>query len=666
MTVHVHLFDTVLVAAMARHPGNMLSQPVRDALAAAIARADTDDAITALVIASDLPVFSTGLGADEEADLHAQSELADLCTRLADCRVPTVAVVAGKALAGGCELALACDYRLASRDAVFALPQVRMGLVPAAGGTQRLPRIVGLTRAAEIIATARIVTGAEALDWGLVDKLVDNTSVVEWVGLASPLARNNRRACSEPVAPDEAEIAALSRKVAAKARGQIAPTKAIELVSLAARLTLHDGLAEERRVFAQLAQGTERRALAYVRDMRRALAEHPEFAGITARPVTRVGIVGAGQMGSGIALAMLHAGYEVLLYDSHSLEPGLARIRAGILRRIEKAGDSPQAADAVLSRLHPVASLDGMADADLVIEGVIERMDVKRELFAGLERVVGPQTVLATNTSYLDVDAMGAGLGDPSRLVGMHFFNPADVMKLLEVVRADASAPEAVATALEVGRKMGKVCVVTRVCDGFVGNRIFKKYKEQAEFLVQEGAEVEAVDAAMRDFGFPMGPLQVCDLAGLDIGWHNRRREDALRDPAERYSTISDRLYDAGRMGRKSGAGWYRYTDGKAVPDPEVAGIVAASAREAGLERRAIDRDEIVDRLLAVMIREGRAIMDEGIVARAVEVDGVLLNGYGFPAAKGGPMFWAAQLGEERVAAMIAAVERAEGLAGVA
>lgn len=661
MTVRVFLSDRVFVAAMAQQPANALSQAVRDGLRAAIARAEADDAITAIVIASDLPVFSTGLDETEAADPIAQADLADLCDRLAACRAPTVAVVAGKALAGGCELALACDYRVASHGAAFASPQVRLGLVPGAGGTQRLPRIVGLARAAEIIATARDVTGAEALDWGLVDKLVEHGRVREAIGIATELAGNGKRDHRAPVAPDEAGIAALARKVAAKTRGQVAPMRAIDAVTLSTRLSLAEGLVEEQRTFAELAQGSEYKALAYVQDLRRALAEHPEFAGIAPRRVVRVGIVGAGQMGSGIALAMLHAGYEVLLHDSHSIEPGMERIRKGVAHRIDKAGGSAQAADAVLSRLHPVVSLDVMAGADLVIEAVIEQMDVKRELFAGLEAVLGPQTVLATNTSYLDVNAMGAHLADPSRLVGMHFFNPADVMKLLEVVRADASSPEAVATALAVGRKMGKVCVVTRVCDGFVGNRIFKKYKEQAEFLVQEGAEVEAVDAAMRDFGFPMGPLQVCDLAGLDIGWHNRRREDALRDPAERYSTISDRLYDAGRMGRKSGAGWYLYADGKALPDPGVAEIVAASAREAGLQRRMIDRDEIVDRLLAVMIREGRAILDEGIVSRAVEVDGVLLNGYGFPAAKGGPMFWAEQLGAERVAAMIAAVERAEG-----
>jgi len=658
MSIRLEMRGSALVATLCHSPVNTLSASVRQALMVALDRVEDDPAISVLLMASDLPIFSAGADIGEFAHAPVEPFLPDVLDRLAACRVPTVAVVAGKALGGGCELALACDYRLATANASFALPEVDLGLIPGAGGTQRLPRIVGIERAAEMIATGKPVDSKTALQWGLVDSLVAGDPIDDAIAFAKGLEATEKPVLAALGTVGEGWLADFSRTVTAKARGRCAPARAVEAVGLAATLPLAEGLAEERRIFAELKQGFEHKALRHAFKMKSELAKNPELEGVTPFDVQRVGIVGAGQMGSGIALALLDAGYDVLLYDKHAVEPGVERIRDGIARRVAKQRLSQEGGDAMLDRLHAVTSIEAMVGADLVIEAAIEKMEIKREIFGALEKVVGPKAVLATNTSYLDIDAMGEGLANPSRLVGMHFFNPADVMKLLEVIRADASSPQALATALAVGRKMGKVCVLARVCNGFVGNRIFKKYKEEAEFLVQEGADVATVDAVMRDFGFPMGPLQVCDLAGLDIGWHNRRREDATRGSEERYSDISDRLYEAGRMGRKSWMGWYRYEGRDALADDAVAALVAQSAQDAGITRRDIGEDEIRDRLLAVMIREGRAILAEGIVSRPIEVDAVLLNGYGFPAAKGGPMFWADHLGEDRVAAMIARTER--------
>lgn len=667
MSIRLERKGSTLVVMLDNAPVNALSAAVRKSIAAALDEVERDGSITHMVLVSALGIFSAGADIAEFAVAPVEPFLPDLLSRLSRCRVPTVAAIGGAALGGGCELALACDYRIAGRGASFALPEVQLGLIPGAGGTQRLPRLIGTERAADMIASGKSVDAATALETGLVNRLVEGDLLEEALRFSGTEqdgfeARKDRQAAAHD--PGDAWFDRLCDATRARTRGQAAPLRAIEALRFASRLPFSEGLAEERRIFLECKASIEHEALRYAFRMKGALREAPGLGEAAPAAIASVGVVGAGQMGAGIALCLLSAGYRVVLYDAHAIAPGLDRIAKGVRRRVDKGQLSENEAKDVLARLVSAERIEGLGDVDLVIEAVTERMDVKQELFRNLAAVVRGDTILATNTSYLDINQIAAVVSQPVNVVGMHFFNPPEIMKLLEVIRCDASSGVALATALEVGRKMGKMCVVAKVCDGFVGNRIFKTYKEEAEFLVQEGASPHEVDKAMRDFGFPMGPLEVCDLAGLDIGWHNRRREDATRDPGARYADISDRLYDAGRLGRKTGSGWYAYDEnGRARPDPAVAEIVKASAAAAGVAQREIAAAEILDRLLGVMIREGRAILAEGIVTRAVDVDAVLLHGYGFPAFRGGPMFWADHLGEERVGEMLRAAERAQALA---
>lgn len=512
-------------------PVNALSAAVRMGIAHALDEVDLDESIEQVVIASALGIFSAGADITEFAASPVEPFLPDMLSRLSRCRVPTVAAIDGAALGGGFELALACDYRVIGKGARFALPEVNLGLIPGAGGTQRLPRIIGVEAAADIIVTGKSVDAETACRIGLADELAEGNIIdaaIRFMECQTGGQDVRARMDNMAVDPGDEWLENLRNMTRSRTRGQVAPLDAIEAVRLSAHLPLADGLAEERRIFlsrkSDIKSDIEHEAMRYAFSMKGALREVPGLDEVAARSVALVGIIGAGQMGAGIALSLLLAGYRVMIFDAQAVEPGLERIRQGVRRRLDKGQLSESAGEELLSRLEAASDIGGLSAVDLVIEAVTERMDVKQELFRQLSSVVRADAILATNTSYLDINQIAEVVPQSANVVGMHFFNPADVMKLLEIIRCDDSSDIALATALEVGRKMGKMCVVAKVCDGFVGNRIFKKYKEEAEFLVQEGASPQDVDRVMRDFGFPMGPLEVCDLAGLDIGWHNRRR----------------------------------------------------------------------------------------------------------------------------------------------
>jgi 3-hydroxyacyl-CoA dehydrogenase len=574
---------------------------------------------------------------------------------------PVVAAIHGRALGGGLELALGCHYRVALPGAEIGLPEVKLGLIPGAGGTQRLPRLAGLEAALDIIPTGRNVPAEEARALGLLDDVIAAETPREAgrafarrvIDSRLPLVRTRDRGV--PAAASDLFEAARAR-VAKRARGQTAPLAAVEAVEAAATLPFEEGLRRERELFAQCMASPQRAALTYAFFGEREVAKVPGLSeAARPRPVREAAIVGAGTMGAGIAMCFADAGLPVTLVeaDRAALDRGMERVRAHYETGAARGRLTREEAERRMGLLRPTLDLGDAAGADLVVEAVFEDMAVKREVFRRLDGIARPGALIATNTSYLDVDEIASATSRPEDVLGLHFFSPANVMRLLEVVRAARTGDGALRTALDLCKRLGKVAVVARVGDGFIGNRMLRAYVHQANAMLEDGALPWEVDAAIVAFGFAMGPFVVGDLAGLDIGYADRRRRDATRDPQDRYVDIADRLVEMGRLGQKTGAGWYRYEAGgrTPIPDPQVEALVLDASRRKGLVRRAIGADEIRARLLAALVNEGARILEEGIAARPVDIDMVWIHGYGFPAHEGGPMFWADRRGLQAVLA---------------
>jgi 3-hydroxyacyl-CoA dehydrogenase len=587
-------------------PVNALSVEVRRGLQAALSDADCE----AIVLIGAGKTFIGGADIREFDQAPLEPHLPDLLLALENLDKPVVAAINGAALGGGLEVALAAHYRIAAPTATFACPEVKLGLIPGAGGTQRMPRLIGVAAASDLIASGRTVGAAEALELGLIDR-------IEIGDLRSAAIERARSLIgTKPVRTGDKAVEP-APPISIKARGRIAPVEAIRLVSLAAELPLAEGLAEERATFLRLRQSPQSAALRHVFFAERASAKIDGLEDVKPRSLKTIGIVGTGLMGSGIAYAALKAGYRVIAVDRTE------QLAAQGKERIETLLKAP---------VHVSHSLDDLADADLVIEAVFDDLDIKTTLFRQLDAMVEPEAILATNTSYLDPDRIAAATKNPARVLGLHFFSPAHVMRLLEVVRCKATAPEVLATGLAFGKKIGKLPVVCGVTEGFIGNRMFSAYRRETDLLLAEGALPAQIDAAMEAYGFAMGPFAVFDLAGLEIAWARRKRQGAPR-------VMADSLCEAGRFGRKSGRGWYLYADGKRREDPEVTAMIEAARTGA----RDIPAAEIVARLLAALRQEGQRLLAEGIAARPGDIDLVMINGYGFPAHKGGPMFSAEQ-----------------------
>jgi 3-hydroxyacyl-CoA dehydrogenase len=630
-------------------PVNALAAPVRAGLAAAIAAAEADPAMTAIVILCAGRTFVAGGDITEFAAAPKEPHLPDVLARIEAASKPVVAALHGTVLGGGLELALASHGRIAAPGTRFGLPEVKLGLVPGAGGTQRLPRLIGRPEALTLILGGGMIDTAKALAVGLIDQVAEGDLIAAATAHARSLVgRPLRRAGSLPLPPaDHGEIARVAAPLIAKARGQIAPGEAERLVTLAGERPLIEGLAEERATFLRLKDGDQSRALRHLFFAEREAGRVPALAGVSPRPVRTVGVVGLGTMGAGITSACLDAGLAVIGIETSeaAAAAGAARITALDTRAL-KSGRLTEAGLAERrARLTVATDLAALATADLVIEAVFEDMAVKRDLLGRLERVLRPGAIIATNTSYLDVDAMADALAEPTRLVGLHFFSPANVMRLLEVVRAARTAPDVLATALAFGRSLKKIAIVAGVCDGFIGNRIYARYRAQCEFILEEGASPEAIDAALEAYGFAMGPFAVQDLSGLDIAYARRQRLAATRGPDERHVPLLERLVEAGRLGQKAGRGWYRYQDGKRVIDPEVTALIAAHRAERGITPRALDAEEIQTRALATLANEAARVLEDGVAARASDIDLAFVHGYGFPAWRGGPLFAAVSAG---------------------
>ncbi len=639
-------------------PVNATSHAVRAGIAAALTEAAADDATTAIILACKGRGFVAGADIREFGKPPQSPSLSDVCRQIEASAKPVIAAIHGAALGGGCEIAMSAHARIADAGAQLGLPEVKLGLLPGAGGTQLLPRLVGIERALDIITSGRMVSAAEALDIGLIDAVAEANLIEAALEMAGRIAGQPPRRTSQRPAPsaDADAVNARIAEIERKARGQIAPLRAARSVQAAVRLGFAAGIAQEREAFVELMAGEQSAALRHVFFAEREAGRVPGLEDVTPRPVGTVGVAGAGTMGSGIAAALAEAGLRTIVVEQspEAAEKGRARIVA-IHDRALASGRIDAASHGARLALTAVGSdMAAFAPCDLVIEAVFDDLDVKQELFRALSAILRPDAILATNTSYLDPDAIASAASHPQRVVGLHFFSPANIMRLVEIVRGSATAPDVLASAFALAKRLRKLAVLAGNCEGFIGNRIFSAYRRQCEYMLEDGALPHEIDAAMEDFGLPMGPFAVFDLAGLDIAWARRKRQAATRDPAERYVGVADTLCELGRFGIKTGAGWYVYEQGKRRPDAGVAVIIEAEARRKGIARRPVPAEEIRSRIIAAMVNEGARILDEGMAQRASDIDLVFINGYGWPAWRGGPMFQADRIG---AAAILAEVE---------
>lgn len=641
----------VLIVTADFPPVNALGAAVRQGLIDAVAEAEGDDAVKAVVIIAAGRTFFAGADITEFGKPLAEPSLPAVCDRIEGCAKPVVAAIHGTALGGGLEVALSCHYRIAVPSARLGLPEVKLGIIPGAGGTQRLPRVVGVEAAIPIVVTGSPIGAGKAQAIGLIDRLAGEATLAsdalalarEVIGKPRPVSseRRDRLGQNDVQAIDEYRT-----KNARKLAGFKAPEAAFEALAAASELPFADGMALEGELFHRLLAGDQSRALRHVFFAERAAAKVDGVtAGTTPAPVGSVGILGAGTMGGGIAMNFLSAGIPVTILEREqlALDRGVATIRRNYEATAAKGRMTSDDVERAMGLLTPTLNLEDLADSDLVIEAVFELMEIKKDVFRRLDATIKKDAILATNTSFLNVDEIAAVTGRPENVIGLHFFSPANVMKLLEVVRGVRTADQVLVTAMTLAKKIGKIAVVSGVCHGFIGNRMLVPRQDQADALVLEGASPAEVDEVLLDFGFPMGPFQMTDLAGMDIGW----------DPAKTASsTVREILCEMGRLGQKSGAGYYDYdTNRKRTPSDVVEKVIRDFAAAHNIPQRNIGKDEIRERLLYPLVNEGALILEEGMAQRASDIDIVWLNGYGWPAYTGGPMFWADTIGLDAVVA---------------
>ncbi len=632
-------------------PVNALSRQVREQLLECLQAALADESVAALVIACEGKTFVAGADI-REFDLPLQTpHLPDVLALIENAAKPVVAALHGSAFGGGLELALACHYRIAEGGAQFALPEVSLGLIPGAGGTQRLPRLCGMQVALDLVVGGERVGAERALRFGLIDKLMVDGLRAGAIALAREVAGQPPRRVSERQVPeyDPAVFRERATQLLRKLPGQEAPPLALQALEQASRLSFEAGMAHEREVFIARRQSRQPHALRHVFFAERDLASRARVLGKRAptRPIEAVAVIGAGMMGSGIALCLANAGIATLLVDTQeqALQRGRSVVEGYFQGSVEKGKLDADEAARRTSLIRYDATLESVAGADLIIEAVFEDLAVKQDVFRQLDQFAKPGAILATNTSYLDVTAIASATARPSDVVGMHFFSPAQVMKLLEVVRTPQVAPEVLASVLQLGARLGKTSIAVGNCYGFVGNRLLAVREREAGFLLEEGASPQDVDRVIRGFGFPMGPFELRDLSGVDIAWRNRQARDLSE--AERRCDLIEQLHAAGRLGQKSGAGYYRYQQGqrRGVEDVFVSDLLAEHRRRRGITPRSIGDEEILQRCLFVMINEAAHLLEQGIVDSANDIDLVWLHGYGFPRYRGGLLYHADEVG---------------------
>jgi 3-hydroxyacyl-CoA dehydrogenase len=656
---HYAVRDGIAVITMNNPPVNGLGNALRAALMAHLKKAEADPAVKAAVIIGSTKAFSGGADIREFGKPREKPDLFEVNDQQDAMSKPLVAAIGGFALGGGLELTLGCHYRVALPRAQLGLPEVKLGILPGSGGTQRLPRVIPMTEAVRMMTTGATIPAEKAKELGLVDEIVTGElldGAIKFLQKPRPIRRI--RDMKAKIDGDAEEFFAKVRaQVAKESRGYPAPLEIVACAEAAATLPFDEGRKVERERFAHLVNTPESKALRHMFFAERQTSKIPDVPEDTpARPINKAAVIGAGTMGGGIAMCFANAGIPVSVVESaqEALDKGLEKIRANYAATVAKGRMAQSDMDKRMGLIRGTINLAQAADADIVIEAVFERMDVKQDLFRKLDAIVQQGAILASNTSTLDVDKIAAATARPQDVIGTHFFSPANVMRLLEVVRAKKTAKDVLATTMKLGKQLKKLPVVSGVCDGFIGNRMLEKYVQQSLFLLDEGATPAQVDGALQRWGMAMGPFTMYDMAGNDIGWEIRKRRAAER-PEMVYSKFADRICEKGWFGQKTGRGWYRYEKGSRtpIPDEEVARMLSGYRKEIGVTPRKISDEEIVERCMFALANEGARILEEGIALRASDIDMVYLTGYGFPPYRGGPMFYADQVGLDKVLASI-------------
>jgi 3-hydroxyacyl-CoA dehydrogenase len=665
----------IAVITINNPPVNALSPGVPEGISEALDQIAQDGSVKAAVLIGGGRTFVAGADIKEFGKMTSGRSrgpgLLPLLLKIEDSTKPVIVAVHGTAFGGGMELAMAGHYRVALATAQFGQPEVKLGLIPGAAGTQRLPRLAGVSKAVELCVSGNSVSAEEAQKLGIVDGIIEGDLLSGAIAFAreasgKPAPKTRERNEKLGNATENALIFSAAREaVAKKQRGLLAPVSAINAVEAATKMPFEEGCKTEQKLFMECLFSEQSKSLIHVFFSERRVAKIPDIPKQTnILPIHSAAIVGAGTMGGGIAMVLANAGIPVLLKeaDQAALDRGLATIQSNYANSVKRGRFSQQIAKERLKRITPTLAYDDFSGIDLVIEAVFEGMALKKEVFQELDRVCKAGAILASNTSTLSIDEIASATSRPESVIGTHFFSPANVMRLLEIVRGKASAKEVVATCMQLSKTLGKVGVLVGNCRGFVGNRMFGPYRREAQFLIEEGASVEAVDQALSDFGMAMGPLATGDLAGLDVGWRIRKEYRHLELPGIRQPFVEDRLCELGRYGQKTGAGWYKYDDQRrAGPDPVVGELIRKWVEEAGIVQRQISAAEITDRCLYALVNEGARILEEGYALRASDIDIIYVNGYGFPAYRGGPMWYADTVGLGRVYDRISEFHRQHG-----
>ena len=666
--------NDIAVITIDNPPVNALSPGVPEGLAAAIDELNRDATVKAAVVIGAGRTFVAGADIKEFGKMVAtgrRGSLLPLLRKIEDSAKPVVMAIHGQAFGGGLELAMAGHYRVASPTAQVGQPEVNLGIIPGAAGTQRLPRLVGVAKAVEMCTVGKPVPAREAAALGLIDKLIDGDLLAGAVTFAreiagKPVPKTRERAQKLGTAEQNAAIFAAARDaVRKKQRGLKAPLAAIDAIEAGTHMSFDQGCEAEAKFFTDCLFSDQSKALIHVFFGEREVAKIPDIPRETpVLPVNRVAVVGSGTMGGGIAMVFANAGIPVLLkdVDQAALDLGMGKIQKNYESSVQRGRFTQAFVDERLKIITPVLTYDAFSDVDMVIEAVFEGMALKKTVFQELDRSCRPGAILATNTSTLNIDEIAGVTSRPEAVIGTHFFSPANVMRLLEIVRGKKSGREVIVTCMQLSKKLGKIGVLVGNCRGFVGNRMFGPYRREAQFLVEEGAAIDAVDQALVEFGNAMGPLATGDLAGLDVGWRIRKEYRHLEKPGIRQPFAEDRLCEMGRYGQKTQKGWYRYDENRrASPDPEVTALVRKWSAEAGIPQRQISPDEIVERCIYSLVNEGARILEEGYALRAVDIDIIYINGYGFPAYRGGPMWYADTVGLQKVYRRISEFEQQHG-----
>ncbi|MGB0115419.1 MAG: 3-hydroxyacyl-CoA dehydrogenase NAD-binding domain-containing protein [Terriglobales bacterium] len=654
--------NDVAVITIDNPPVNALSPGVSEGISAAIDEINSDPAVKAAVVIGGGRTFVAGADIKEFGKMTSggpRRSLLPLLLRIEDSSKPIVMAIHGQAFGGGLELAMAGHYRVASSTAQVGQPEVKLGIIPGAGGTQRLPRLVGVAKAVEMCSEGKPVSAREAAALGLIDRLIEDDLLRGAVAFArevagKPAPKTRERAEKLGAPAENAAIIATARDAARKKqRGLKAPMAAIDAVEASTKLPFEKGCQAEAKLFTECLFSDQSKALIHVFFGEREVAKIPDVPKDTpVLPVNRVAVVGSGTMGGGIAMVFANAGIPVLLkdVDEAALDLGMGKIRKNYASSVQRGRFTQAFVDERLQLITPVLSYDAFSGVDMVVEAVFEGMALKKSVFADLDRICRPGAILASNTSTLNIDEIAAATSRPEAVIGTHFFSPANVMRLLEIVRGKKSSKEVIATCMQLSKKLGKIGVLVGNCRGFVGNRMFGPYRREAQFLVEEGADVATIDQALVEFGNAMGPLATGDLAGLDVGWRIRKEYRHLEKPGVRQPFAEDRLCEMGRYGQKTMKGWYQYDENRrASADSDVTALVRKWSAEAGIPQRQISAQEIVDRCIYALVNEGARILEEGYALRAVDIDIIYLNGYGFPAYRGGPMWHADTVGLAKV-----------------